>query len=335
MTTEKPIAWGVLAAWRFVLAWIVLSGHMLWFSNSTWARFFDSFSGKAAVIGFLLVSGFSIASSLERDESGFYRRRLLRIYPLYFFAILFACALELAVGGEVQLPGKTLVSAGLATTFGNFLLLQTFVVKPITFDGPVWSLSIEVFFYLLAPVFVRLGKRTLLVIIAISALSFIAPKHTDWGIAYWIFSKFNALCYLWCWLLGFLMWRDRGPVILAGAVLGIPLVLLAQATPEVLASVTYAASIVLLLLVHKIKIPGWAHALGDYLGDLSYPLYLFHLPSFILAYEFGLRKPFVFVVVALGISLAAYYAIDRYLKGKYLKPLLFRRPRLVPIEATK
>ena len=327
MNIEKkaPVAWGLLSAWRFFLSWIVLSGHILWFSKPAWAIFFDSLSGKSAVIGFLLVSGFSIASSLERDETGFYRRRLLRIYPLYFFAILFACVLELASGGELRLPGKILNSSGLVTTAGNLLLLQTFIVKPIQFDGPVWSLSVEVFFYLLAPLFVLLGRRTLLVIIVVSALSFIAPKHADWGIAYWAFTRFNALNYLWCWLLGFLLWNDRRPLIVCSAAIGVPMVLFAEATPELFAVVTYSLSVVLLLVVRKITVPSLTQTIGNYLGDLSYPLYLFHLPSFILAYELGIRRPLLLVLVALSITVTAYYTIDRHLKNKYLNPLLFRR----------
>ncbi len=331
-TGNPSTAWGLLGASRFALAWIVLSGHMLWFATPAWAKFFDDLSGKAAVIGFLLVSGFSIASSLERNESGFYRRRLLRIYPLYFFAILFAWWLEWVFHGVMLLPGRELHALGTTTAIGNLLLLQTFVVKPIQFDGPVWSLSIEMLFYLLAPWFARLDRRFLLGLIAISALSFAAPKHTDWGIAYLVFSKFNALSYLWCWLLGFLLWRNRSRLVLATVTLGIPLVLFAEATPERFAVVTYILSAALLLTAHKITVPNRITAIGNYLGDLSYPFYLFHLPSFILAYGlFGFMAPQSLVLVASAISITSFYVVDRWLKRSYFKPLLFSQfPIAVP-----
>lgn len=309
-----------------MLAGIVLSGHMLWFHSPAWAVFLDQFSGKAAVMGFLLVSGFSIGASLERNETGFYRRRLLRIYPLYFFAILFAWSLELAFDGRMLLPNRDLQALGNTTAIGNLLLLQTFVVKPIQFDVPVWSLSIEVFFYFLAPWFARLDKRILLALIAISGVAFIAPNHDDWGTVYWLLTRFNALNYLWCWLLGFLVWRDRGIFTLAALGLGIPLVLFGAPTPEPLAIVTYLASAILVLSARRISIPKRLDSIGNYLGDLSYPLYLFHLPSFILAYgAWGVRDPLALVGVAFCTTLLAYYLIDVYLKPRYLKPLLFPR----------
>ena len=317
-----------MAAWRFVLAWIVLSGHMLWFASPAWARFFDELSGKAAVIGFLLVSGFSIASSLERDEIGFYRRRLLRIYPLYFFAILFAWRLEAVFQGQMLLPNRDLHALGVTTAIGNLLLLQTFLVKPIQFDVPVWSLSIEMFFYLLAPWFARLDRRFLLTLIVLSAIAFVAPKHDDWGTVYWMLTRLNALNYLWCWLLGFLLWRDRGSFTLAAVALGIPLVLFAAQTPERFSVVTYLLSVTLILSAHRIYIPQRLDSVGNYLGELSYPLYLFHLPSFILAYgALGVRDPLVLLGVVFCITIPAYYLIDQKLKLKYLKPLLFPRPR--------
>ena len=137
---SSTVSWEALGFWRFVLCIIVLSGHALWFDKNplSWTKFLDTFSGKAAVVGFLLVSGFSIAASIEREKKMFYRRRFLRIYPLYFSALVFAVILELVLGGHLRLPNHTLDSLGLPTTIGNFFLLQTFIVKPIEFDGPVW-----------------------------------------------------------------------------------------------------------------------------------------------------------------------------------------------------
>ncbi|MCL2450851.1 MAG: hypothetical protein FWD17_18055 [Polyangiaceae bacterium] len=138
-------SWAVLAGLRFALAWVVLCTHLPWFSKDAiaWANRAASFGGKAAVVGFLLVSGYSIAASLSRGDDGFYRRCFRRIYPLYFFAVLFSTILEVMFHGHLTVPGNHFDSLGLPTVLGNVAMLQTFVVKPIPFDGPVWSLSIE------------------------------------------------------------------------------------------------------------------------------------------------------------------------------------------------
>jgi peptidoglycan/LPS O-acetylase OafA/YrhL len=53
-------------------------------------RQINDLTGGAAVVRFLLISGYSIAASYKRDQTRFYARRLWRIAPLYL-AVLPAC----------------------------------------------------------------------------------------------------------------------------------------------------------------------------------------------------------------------------------------------------
>ncbi len=322
---ERPTSWELLAALRFFLAWVVLTGHLTWFSVTPipWAEWFSAFGGKAAVVGFLLVSGYSIAASLSRSGDGFYRRRLLRIYPLYFFAILYGVLLEHAFHGHTSVPGSSFDGHGWPTAIGNFLLLQTFVVKPIAFDGPVWSLSVEASFYLIAPLLWRLRTIPLVAIVVVSAICYLLPAHDEWGYAYFFVSKLNALKYLWCWLLGFLLWRDAGLAMNALALACAPL-MLAPATRSPLCLVTYGLSLAVILLSGHVSVPARFRRTFDYLGDVSYPLYLFHLPTLILAYGLcGVRSPIALAATALAVGVAALYLIDGYVKRKVFVPLLF------------
>jgi peptidoglycan/LPS O-acetylase OafA/YrhL len=317
--------WPILAALRFALAWIVLSCHMPWFSPDyiAWARGLESFGGKAAVVGFLMVSGYSIGSSLSRGESGFYRRRFLRIYPLYFFAVLFAAVLERVFHGHLAIPGNTFDSFGLRTIVGNFLMLQTFLVKAVPFDGPVWSLSIEASFYLIAPLLFRLRRSWLVALVIFSGVCAVLPRHDNWGVVYYVLTYLNALRYLWCWVLGLLLWRDRGPFVIGVAVACTPLIL-GWVTRAPLCIATYGLSLGLILAAPYLEVPKRAAALLDYLGDLSYPLYLFHLPAFILAYGvFGERRPLVLLAFGLLVTALVYEVVDKRLKKAVLYPLLF------------
>jgi peptidoglycan/LPS O-acetylase OafA/YrhL len=102
--------------------------------------------GKAAVLGFLLISGISIGHSYYNSQSGFLKRRFLRVYPLYFFAVLFGVFTQYFLGSPYQLPNINMVAAGIGTSIGNFVLLQGIAVNTITNNGPLWSLGVE-FFY--------------------------------------------------------------------------------------------------------------------------------------------------------------------------------------------
>jgi peptidoglycan/LPS O-acetylase OafA/YrhL len=93
---DRAISWASLAVLRFALAMIVFATHLVFFTGyGGWTEAVASLDGKAAVIGFLLISGFSIAASSDRDRDGFYRRRFLRVYRLYCFVVLFAFGLEI------------------------------------------------------------------------------------------------------------------------------------------------------------------------------------------------------------------------------------------------
>jgi peptidoglycan/LPS O-acetylase OafA/YrhL len=326
-------SWPVLAGLRFVLAWIVMGGHLPWFSHDRigWAAPFEALGGKAAVVGFLLVSGYAIAASLSRGESGFYKRRVLRIYPLYFVAIVASIGLQALSHGRVEAPAYTFEGKSWPTALGNLLLLQTFVVKPISFDGPVWSLSVEFSYYLIAPLLWRMRRRSLVLLVLLSAACHLLPPRDDLGVVYLVLSKLNALKYLWCWVLGLLLWRERTRELEGGGkavsidllALACAPLLLAGTTRTPLCLVTYLVAVVTILVARHVEIRGQAARALDYLGDISYPAYLFHVPAFIFAYAIlGIRSPLALVAFAVTVSVAAYHGVDRYLKDRILKPLL-------------
>src|SRR6218665_3154567 len=95
--------WALLALMRFGLSAIVAVGHLGLFlpGEAGWIHAANLLDGKAAVIGFLMISGYSIHASLEREPDGFLLRRFLRVYPLYFLCVLFTCLVEFGTAGEV------------------------------------------------------------------------------------------------------------------------------------------------------------------------------------------------------------------------------------------
>jgi peptidoglycan/LPS O-acetylase OafA/YrhL len=331
LVVPRRPSWELLAVVRFFLAAVVVSSHLLLFATTpaAWARALDAFGGKAAVVGFLLVSGYSISASLRREQRGFYRRRFLRVYPLYFTALVFATVLQHVTSGTVTVQHTSFVALGALTTIGNFLLLQTFAVKPLVFDGPVWSLAVEVFFYALAPFLARRSRGALMVLVVLSCVSFMLPKRDDLGLPYFIM-RLNAFRYLWCWLLGFLIERNLCRPVVGLAVAAAILMPFGHDTPEPLAVLTYLGSLGALLGARYVTFPARLRAGANYLGDLSYPLYLFHFPAFIAGYAlFGLRSTTALVTLALLTTILANHLVDGQLKRRLIAPLLFRRPTAV------
>jgi peptidoglycan/LPS O-acetylase OafA/YrhL len=111
-------------------------------------QFAGSFNYEA-VLFFFLLSGFVITNSALRQGNSFslkkyMKRRAGRILPIYWLSLLITGLVGLRVG-------DTLDFAGL---LGNILFLQTpgFAVgwfEPWMGNGPLWSLSYEVFYYLI------------------------------------------------------------------------------------------------------------------------------------------------------------------------------------------
>ncbi len=134
---------------------------------------------------FFVLSGFLITSILLRltDQPGalkvFYARRTLRLFPLYFLALLVYFVASASVG--TPQPFKTvLLYIGFLQAFLPPLITKLKIVPHpdwvVMGFGVLWSLSVEEYFYILwAPLvtFVRARRAPLLTILAL--ILFLTP----------------------------------------------------------------------------------------------------------------------------------------------------------------
>ncbi|KAA1152449.1 acyltransferase [Pseudoalteromonas sp. FUC4] len=116
-----------------------------WFDKANLALLQLTSLGQEAVILFFVLSGFSIAHSLNRNGSvaNFIKNRFIRIYPPYFFSLLFVIFLA-----QVFSNWDGSVNYLSSNNITKYLL---YAKSDGSFTAQYWSLVYEVIFYLLAP----------------------------------------------------------------------------------------------------------------------------------------------------------------------------------------
>lgn len=107
-------------------------------------------NGYPPVLFFFTLSGYLITKTfvtgrydvrVRHDLLDYYRNRLLRILPLYYFTIFVCAAFYLE---------RTLAKPG--SVAGLFVFTESYRnAEPIIFNQPYWTIPIEVFYYVLAP----------------------------------------------------------------------------------------------------------------------------------------------------------------------------------------
>lgn len=154
---------------RFVLASIVLLAHAHVLTASPQLTFLSVYlSPDYAVKGFFVVSGFLIFQSYDQSSSlrDFYEKRVRRVYPAYV-AIVMLCAIGGAAITTLPLDEyfserwTAYVLANLALL--NFLapdLPGVFSNNPLSaVNGVLWTIKVEVMFYLCVPAIAYLFRR--------------------------------------------------------------------------------------------------------------------------------------------------------------------------------
>lgn len=186
----------VIAHCRGVL-WIGGTGFSEKFTQATWniADYLvvgSSLLTRLAVefvIVFFVLSGFSIAHSLAVDKAPlpFYKRRLVRIYPSYIIALLWAGSIFLFTRllfpqwYDGSMTKFSFVRTMEMNTFfePGVVLKNLFYMPSNGFITPFWSLTYEVIFYLLAPFLLRRINLYMFVSLLFFLINLIFPKFTS------------------------------------------------------------------------------------------------------------------------------------------------------------
>lgn len=165
-----------------VLPSVEIENHTGWSREVAWLAYSFKVAGSFGVCLFFVLSSFLITELLlrERRNTGtvhvraFYARRILRIWPLYFFFLLFGSLLgHFVPRWQIEAPRL----AAFVVLLGNWYVAafgQT--SNPI---APLWSISIEEQFYLTWPWLAKAGGRKAILALSCALLP-ISWLATDW-----------------------------------------------------------------------------------------------------------------------------------------------------------
>lgn len=316
---------------RFILAALVCSNH-LWIIGGV---------GRYAVFSFYILSGYLMTTVIcERYGTSFdgIKRyainRILRIYPIYLL-VFFLAILSIIFFGTKNIhafdPNLSIPSTIKGWFMNTTLIGLDFNVQERTIP-PSWTLSVELFFYVAIPFAIRIGAKfiTIWVIASILYHAYFLYIATDSGLDW--NSRYGTI---YAGSLGFSLgcaarflpasWLKfkgaiRMSIIALAFSYSVPTYfMLSGYTDEdwrYISTYTFYLSIVfsLLFIVNSINIK--QSPFGKMLGELSYPLYLIHIPAgFVLVniLNLQLRTFYTFILcfafsVAIALSL---HLIDR------------------------
>jgi peptidoglycan/LPS O-acetylase OafA/YrhL len=297
-----------------------------------------------AVQSFYVISGFYMALVLnEKYGPGTYwlfiSNRLLRLWPTYIVVLVLSFAVadnwrpmvSLDRFSSAYFIGSQILIVGQDLYFFLFVNNGTlaFTIHPVAMPGllytfaPIpqaWTLGLEIYFYLLAPFFVRRGP---IVIAALIAASLTLRMGLQWSFGFsgepWSYRFFpSEIALFLAGSLGYYAYSSRSDAqrTQVKRLLSIAAVLLfACLAINRWDGISRLASLSLLAAV-VVGVPRLFELTRDiawdkYLGELSYPLYICHfLFGWILLPE---TVPGVYLAVFLSVAMSVllYHLVDR------------------------
>lgn len=311
---------------------------------------FISDLNRAAVLFFFILSGFSIRLSLRKGMpitklllNHYLFRRFNRILPLYIIAL----AVTVLSGIIIQkIDTKDFSFANLA---GNILFLQIstsykgYWFSPYGDNGPLWSLSFEMFYYLFFPFFIFcmiklfndrfITTKAQLYILSIAFLLSLSCIVLN-KIFFFPYVAFATLFYVW--YCGFFigdLYMKKQLHFNGGLRLMIVIIFITAALQMIVSSASvqmlFLGSLIstvfylLYLLRHKLpgkiilKIENFFNFLFYKIGKGSYALYLFHYPLILVFLHIKVNSIWIVILSMIILSLMCISVEQYFIKKRF------------------
>ncbi|MEJ7688846.1 MAG: acyltransferase [Variovorax sp.] len=330
--------WSGLAGLRFLLAFIVVVTHLAAYTPLGAWGVVPSFGSFEAILGFLLISGYSIGASYAKEPQGFLVRRAKRIYPVYLASLALSYIVYVLANSAHPTWWVTLSNV----LFLNQILTQNSLVSS------AWSLALEFWLYGLTPWLLRTDGPTLrrLMFASFGAYLLYTCGRTllQWDYYADVGYGGNLLFLSFAYLAGLRLAREpqaarsvlRDIAIMFTLHIGLATAIqFASSWRHGIASdflrdgidayMLQACTLALVLWAFRAittrpvnNVP--ASRLLRLMGDISFPLYLIHLPLYYLLDRGGFDSATFFLGSAVAASFVLYMAVDKYSQMRHLAP---------------
>jgi len=314
-----------------------------------------------AVLFFFILSGFSINLSLKKtlpigreNLNKYLFKRFNRILPLYWMAILFT----LLLGIITESTGDP--AYNVSNLLGNLVMLQTptayakYWVSPYGDNGPLWSLSFEMFYYAFFPFYIFLVLKTFggqnrftnrFRIVALSAALVVSLVSILLNKIY--FTPWTSFLGLFgIWYIGFYiseLYVDGKLGLNIHFVLLLVILAMFAGMSVIFQSATFnllfygviIACLFVLGYILRNRFPRFFiwyierpfNFVFLQIGKGSYALYLFHYPILVFLKYLGISS-LPLVIVVLGLSIVACIQLEKYFvkyRFSFLEPVFYWR----------
>ena len=308
----------LIQAWRAVLCISVVLAHIKIYllrggSPSLFEYVPDIFGGIPCA--FFTVSGYFMATLVDRNTKNFLPQRLVRVYPMYLLAILLAFLLRLFTTQPLDMEDLPLAI--------SLLPLGPRINYKL---GIEWTLVYEIFYYLICWVFCRptLSRRfpafLIVWMLAVLVKNIVAPFTPPLPTVLTIWLSGWNYCFIGGALLFYAMQRYNEPatqawaqaLVFATLCIVSHTFMLRQGVFYLLGLGSCAVMAGLIRLESRVRSPKLLAELGDY----SYALYLIHTNIILLAFDrwayFTEARPgLVAGLIALVLCLAGFWFLGQ------------------------
>ena len=311
---------------RLTLASLVFLYHAIALSSGPSGGPFEAelaIIAELAIQGFFIVSGLLVYGSLERSRSlsDYAGKRFRRLYPAYLVIVAIPALLSLGLTfGEPGALGGVLRYFGANALFLNFLeptLPGLFEGQRFTaVNGALWTLKIEVMFYLALPLIARaLTRLSSLWWLGLSALvvAAFAWKHTMLVLDsdYSVQLARQLPGQLMFFAAGMALWRLRDRLV-SNAVIALGLGVVALSVSLLVPELAALRVIGLTGLIVGVAFAPGPELNAARWGDVSYGVYIVHFPiiqGLIMAGVFQSLGQAGGVILSAGLTLAASFLL--------------------------
>jgi peptidoglycan/LPS O-acetylase OafA/YrhL len=335
-----------LTATRAVAAFMVVVHHFGY--NIFPFKYASSFfrNGNLAVSYFFVLSGFVLYAAYHKKPTSygnFLKKRAIRILPVYFLALALSIAIMVAPAAMAGTPLE--IKQGWSILLSG-TLLQGYVPDYATaLNGPGWSLSVEMTFYLLFPSLLLLQQRHPKLFLWLSVALFVATQtvHVAYYYQYYIAGKsepefilFNPVFHLNQFMIGMLggvffahSTKEKAQIRWLPLLFLVLIVALVALRP---AAISYHAGLIaplfLLLIVStaicdpKLLQAKWLVRLGE----ASYGLYILQEPVHRLTAHMQVRVHmgdtlyfYAYLALLITLALLSYHFVELPVRKRFIK----------------